>query len=79
MLTRELAIARFENGLVLPDRLTRIKDQAYVEYAQQLCEVYRNGIGWTRKSLHQAVQRVLEQDPECPVRRIGATASGKAS
>ena len=72
MLTRELAIARFENGLVLPDRLTRIKDQAYVEYAQQLCEVYRNGIGWTRKSLHQAVQRVLEQDPECPVRRIGA-------
>jgi predicted nuclease of restriction endonuclease-like RecB superfamily len=72
MLTKELAIVSFENGQILPDRLVRNKHKIYVELASKMCDVYRQGIGKMRKSLHYDIHRILEEDPECPVRRIGA-------
>ena len=72
MLTKELAIAKFENGRVLPDRLSRTKHQEYVRFAASMCDVYRTGVGLTRKKLHSAIQRILEEDPNCPIRRVGA-------
>lgn len=72
MLTKELAIVSFENGQAHPDRLVRSKHHAYVELASRMCSVYRDGLGKMRKSLHYEIQKILEDDPECPVRRIGA-------
>jgi len=72
MLTKELAIVSFENGQAHPDRLVRSKHQAYVGLASRMCDVYRDGIGKMRKSLHYEIHKILEDDPQCPVRRIGA-------
>ena len=72
MLTRELAIARFENGEVIPDRLSRKSDGDYLDYADRMLEIYREGVGLTRRSLHQAVQRVFNEQVDCPGRRIQA-------
>lgn len=72
MLTRELAIASFENGELVPDRLNRKSDAAYLGFAESMLDVYRSGIGRTRRSLHQAVHRVFDEQPDCPGRRIQA-------
>lgn len=72
MLTRELAIARFENGRVLPDRLTRRSHAHYAAHAERMLEVYRGGIGRTRRDLHRAVQAVFAREADCPIRRIEA-------
>lgn len=72
MLTRELAIADYDGGRVLPDRLTRGRDAAYLGYAEQMLTVYRNGVGRTRRDLHRDVHAVLADKPDCPMRRIEA-------
>ncbi len=72
MLTKELAIARYVDGQILPDRLSRTKHAKYLELAEQMCQVYRAGVGSMRKSLHHEIQKILEVDPECPTRRVGA-------
>ncbi len=72
MLTRELAIATFENGELVPDRLSRKSDAAYIGFADKMLAIYRNGIGLTRRSLHQAVHRVFNEQVDCPGRRIQA-------
>ena len=72
MLTRELAIATFENGQLVPDRLTRKNHTAYVGYAEAMLEIYRGGVGHTRRSLHSAVQHVFKEQIDCPGRRIQA-------
>jgi uncharacterized protein len=72
MLTRELAIARFENGRLIPDRLTRRSHAPYVGHAERMLAVYRGGIGRTRRELHRAVAAVFAQETECPIRRIDA-------
>ena len=72
MLTKELAIASYVDGQVLPDRLSRNKHAHYIDYAKEMCQVYRSGIGTMRKTLHQEIQKILEADPECPIRRVGA-------
>jgi len=72
MLTKELAIVSFENGQIHPDRLVRNKHKIYVELASKMCDVYRQGIGKMRKNLHYDIHRILEEDPQCPARRIGA-------
>lgn len=70
MLTRELAIATFENDQLIPDRLTRKSHAEYLTFAEKMLDIYRNGIGRTRKSLHSDVHRVFVDQPECPGRRI---------
>ncbi len=72
MLTRELAIADYENGQVLPDRLTRRSHARYTAYAERCLEVYARGAGLTRRELHRAVHDVFAAESDCPVRRIDA-------
>ncbi len=72
MLTRELAISTFENGVLIPDRLSRKADAVYVAFADRMLEIYRGGVGRTRRSLHQAVHRVFIEQSDCPERRIKA-------
>ncbi len=72
MLTRELAIATFDNGVLLPDRLNRKTDAVYLGFADRILEIYRGGQGRTRRSLHQAVHRIFAEQVDCPERRIQA-------
>ncbi len=72
MLTRELAIATRDNGQVIPDRLTVHSHQAYLGYAEKMIEVYRQGMGQARGTIHRSVSGILEDDANCPVRRAGA-------
>ncbi len=72
MLTREHAIAVYKDGKVLPDRLTRRTHSHYAAFAEGMLAVYRGGLGKTRRELHRAVQSLLENEPECPSRRIEA-------
>jgi predicted nuclease of restriction endonuclease-like RecB superfamily len=72
MLTRELAIADYENGRQLPDRLTRQSHAPYTAYTQRLVEIYAGGIGCTRRDLHRAVHAVFAAQTDCPLRRIEA-------
>ena len=72
MLTRELAIAAYDSGRILPDRLLRKTHGPYLDYAERMLCVYRHGIGRTRRELHRGVQAVLAEAEDCPVRRIAA-------
>jgi predicted nuclease of restriction endonuclease-like RecB superfamily len=72
MLTRELAIADYDNGQVHPDRLTRRSHAHYVAHAQKMLQVYHHGPGRTRRELHRAVHAVFAEETDCPVRRIDA-------
>ena len=74
MLTKELAIADydFQAGRVLPDRLTRQQHAQYLDYAERMLHVYRNGIGRTRRELRRAVWQILADEDDCPARRIDA-------
>jgi uncharacterized protein len=72
MLTKELALARIEGVDVIPDRLTRANHAHYLGYAEQMCAVYRSGIGCSRKQLHAAVHKVMQDERDCPPKRIDA-------
>ena len=72
MLTKELGIARLVDGQILPDRLSRTKHSQYVAMAKQMCDAYRDGVGSMRKQLHGQIHKILEADPNCPIRRSGA-------
>jgi uncharacterized protein len=72
MLTRELAIAAYDNGRAIPDRLTRRSHSHYAAYAERALQVYRRGIGRTRRELHGDVAAVFATETECPIRRIEA-------
>ena len=72
MLTRELAIAEYNSGQIIPDRLTRKQHAHYGDIAEQLLRLYRNGAGRTRHDLHRGVHAVFAKELECPVRRIDA-------
>lgn len=72
MLTRELAIADYDGGRVLPDRLTRHRDAAYLRYAERILLLYRSGVGRTRRELHRDVHAVFANEAHCPMRRIDA-------
>ena len=69
MLTRELAIATFDRGRLIPDRLTRKSHALYVDLAQSMLQVYQNGVGKNRRTLHNTV-RQLFSGSDCPPRRI---------
>jgi hypothetical protein len=70
MLTKELAIAEydFHRGRILPDRLTRQSHGQYVDYAKRMLQVYRGGVGRTRRELHRAVYEVFADEEDCPAR-----------
>ena len=72
MLTRELAIAAYDAGHILPDRLLRKTHRPYLDYAERMLAIYRHGIGQTRRELHRAVQAVFADAGDCPARRIEA-------
>ncbi|NLX99645.1 MAG: DUF790 family protein [Rhodopirellula sp.] len=72
MLTADLAIADYDRGRILPDRLTRKAHQQYLRYAERMLRIYRQGVNRTRRDLHQAVWNILATEEDCPVRRIGA-------
>ena len=72
MLTRELASAHYDTGRIIPDRLTRKHHGHYLGYAEQMLDVYRKGIGRTRRELHRAVWSVFADEEDCPTRRIDA-------
>jgi predicted nuclease of restriction endonuclease-like RecB superfamily len=72
MLTKELAIADYDKGRVLPDRLNRRSHAHYLAYAERMLQVYRMGIGRTRQELHRAVRAVFGQEIDCPFWRVDA-------
>jgi predicted nuclease of restriction endonuclease-like RecB superfamily len=72
VLTKELAIADYDNGRVLPDRLRRVSHAHYTAYAERMLQVYQAGVGRTRRELHRAVHAVFAGETDCPVRRIDA-------
>lgn len=72
MLTREHAIAAYEDGRVMPDRLDRRRHIQYRSYAERMLSIYRRGFGRTRRELHAAVREVFAREQDCPLRRIAA-------
>ncbi len=74
MLTRELTIAEYDfaRGVIVPDRLTMKSHGHYLDYAERMLDVYRRGIGRTRRELHRAVAEVFAGEDDCPQRRIDA-------
>ncbi|NQT37955.1 MAG: DUF790 family protein [Planctomycetes bacterium] len=72
MLRREHAIATYQGGRILPDRLSRKTHRQYAGYAERMLRVYRVGVGRTRRELHRAVAAVFEEEGDCPARRIAA-------
>ena len=74
MLTRDHAIAEydFRAGKIHPDRLSQQSHRQYAGYAERMLQIYREGIGNTRRDLHRAVQQLLADEQDCPQRRIDA-------
>ncbi len=72
MLTRELAIAEYDSGQVIPDRLTQKQHSHYVGLVDQTLELYRVGMGELRRDLHRGVHQIFADELDCPVRRIDA-------
>ncbi|MBU4198489.1 MAG: DUF790 family protein [Verrucomicrobia bacterium] len=72
MLTLEHGIVEFENGKALPDRLIHSRHSHYLAYAERILRLYESGIGKTRQELHRGVHRILDDEADCPSRRIDA-------
>lgn len=72
MLTSEQSIVEYRAGRVVPDRLTQNTHRHYVEYAERMLAVYRDGLGLQRRELHRQIQQIFADEPDCPVRRIEA-------
>ena len=70
MLTRELAIADYNGGQVWPDRLTQKRHSQYLQLADSMLKIYRQGQGRMRGQLHRAVHQLFEDQLDCPTRRI---------
>jgi len=62
----------FMKRQVVPDRLLRGRDAAYLQVAQQCIAIYRQGVGRVRQELHGDVEDCLGRIPGCPPRRISA-------
>ena len=72
MLTSEQSIVEYRAGRVVPDRLTQNTHRHYVEYAERMLAVYREGLGLQRRELHRQIEGIFAEEPDCPVRRIEA-------
>lgn len=62
----------FMNRQVIPDRLLRGRDAAYLQAAQQCLAIYRQGVGRIRQELHSDIDDCLGTIPGCSPRRIAA-------
>jgi len=72
MLTSEQSIVDFRSGRAFPDRLNQKTHKHYVDYAQRMLQIYRKGVGQHRRRLHQKIEALFTDEPDCPVRRIRA-------
>jgi predicted nuclease of restriction endonuclease-like RecB superfamily len=72
MLIREHSIVDYKVRRAYPDRLTRTRHRHYTDYAGQMLDVYRNGTGKCRRELHRRIEKIFDEEPDCPVRRIKA-------
>src|SRR2546421_573554 len=72
MLTSDQSIVRYERCRAFPDRLTRITHAHYLDHARRMMEVYRRGVGQSRRELHRGVEGVLAGEPDCDRRRIAS-------
>jgi predicted nuclease of restriction endonuclease-like RecB superfamily len=72
MLTQEQGIVEFEKGRVIPDRLIQNRHGRYLGHAERMLGLYKEGIGKTRQELHRGVHQLLDDEAECPTRRIDA-------
>lgn len=72
MLTSAHSIVRYEKGLALPDRLTRVAHRHYLDYADRMLAVYARGVGRLRRDLHKSVEAIFANEPDCDRRRIAA-------
>jgi predicted nuclease of restriction endonuclease-like RecB superfamily len=72
MLTSEHAIIEYKQGRAIPDRLTQNVHRHYVDHAERMLAIYREGIGRQRRWLHRDIEAVLADEPDCPIRRIQA-------
>jgi predicted nuclease of restriction endonuclease-like RecB superfamily len=72
MLTSEHAIIEYSAGQAVPDRLTQKTHRHYVDHAERMLAIYREGVGRQRRWLHRDVEAVFADEPDCPIRRIQA-------
>ncbi len=72
MLTSEQSIVEFKSGRAIPDRLMKNTHRHYIEYAEKMLYVYRNGTGRQRRWLHRQIESLFANEPDCPIRRIQA-------
>ena len=72
MLTSEHSIVEFKSGRAVPDRLTQKTHRHYMDYAEKMLSIYRNGVGRQRRWLHRQIEMIFADEPDCPVRRIQA-------
>lgn len=72
MLTADLCIQKFEKGRVMADRLTQTRHAHYVVLAERMLQIYQRGVGRTRQELHRSVEHLLEDEPDCEIRRMRA-------
>ncbi len=72
MLTSEQSIVEYRAGRVVPDRLTHGPHRHYLQYAERMLAIYRDGLGRQRRELHRQVEAVFAEEPDCPIRRIEA-------
>ncbi len=73
MLTSEHAIVDydFRSRVAKPDRLTRMNHGRYVDLAEKMLIIYRDGAGLTRRELHRRVEYLFDDEP-CNTRRISS-------
>jgi predicted nuclease of restriction endonuclease-like RecB superfamily len=72
MLRKEHALFEIRDRKIFPDQITQRRHAAYLGYAEEMIALYRDGVGKTRRELEQGVERILETDQDCPLRRIKA-------
>jgi predicted nuclease of restriction endonuclease-like RecB superfamily len=73
MLTKQQAAFEVDDsGQVIADRIWKNKHPGYLQYAEELLALFRNGIGKTRQELELEVERILDKDQGCPLRRTKA-------
>jgi predicted nuclease of restriction endonuclease-like RecB superfamily len=72
MLRKQHASFEFQANRLVPDKITKTKHAAYPGYADDLLALFRNGIGKTHRELERETEKILDADPECPMRRSKA-------
>lgn len=72
MLRKKHLLFEYSKGILYPDRLMKGKHAHYLPLTERMLDVYKNGIGKTRRNLNRAVEEIFLEVEDCPVRRIRA-------